>query len=109
MRVGLAACPAAGMNDRQVAERGQQKPGQPLAQVSEAQRPQAGFWTSTGTQGRQREGRATQSGKRHRDGMEMEIHTARDRDSEMGMDRERQGDRENKVEMKRQRGRWGWR
>lgn len=84
MCVWKAACPEAGMKGRQVAERGQQKPGQPPAQVREAQRPQAGVWTSAGThRGRQRD-------------TKMEIHSERQthRDSEMVVDTQRQKDRE---------------
>lgn len=47
------------MKGRQVAERGQQNPGQFPAQAKEAQWPQAGVWTRAETQrGRQKEGRA---------------------------------------------------
>lgn len=84
------------MKGRQAAERGQQKPGQPLAQAREAWQPGAGVWTRTGTQ-REREaergkgcqslegGRETHSwGWRyiHRDG-----HTGRDTETLSNGDR----------------------
>lgn len=59
------------MKGKQAAERGQQKPGQPLAQAREAWQPGAGVWTRTGTQReRQREGRDARVWK------EEERHTA---------------------------------
>lgn len=60
------------MKGKQVAERGQQKPGQPLAQARETVRPQTGFWIRAGIHtGRQKEGktdRARKEAQRHRDG-----------------------------------------
>ncbi|KAK2119913.1 hypothetical protein P7K49_001299, partial [Saguinus oedipus] len=44
MSVLRAASLGAGMKGRRVAERGQQKPGQPLAQAGEELWPQAGVW-----------------------------------------------------------------
>lgn len=93
-----AACPGAEMKGRQVAERGQQKPGQSPAQAIEAQWPQAGVWTRAGTQRRrQREGRADrvrEEEQRHRDGVEIHAETERQTQRQDGeqRDKDRDGD-----------------
>jgi len=90
------------MKGRQVAERGQQKPGQALAQAKEALWPQAGVWTRAGTQrGRQRERRADTVRKeeqRHRDGVEIHEEPERHRETEMGVDTQRQGGRQKRED-----------
>ena len=89
------------MKGRQAAERGQQKPGQPLAQAREAWQPGAGVWTRTGTQrerGREREG-MSESGRRKRDTqLGLEIYTQR------RTHRERHGDSEQWGQTHRDRG-----
>lgn len=63
--VPTAACPGAGIKGKQVAKRGQQKPGQPLAHAREGQQSQAGVWTMAGIRrGRQREGRTDKVGEK---------------------------------------------
>ena len=79
------------MKGRQAAERGQQKPGKPLAQAREAWQPGAGVWTRTGTRReRQTEGRDARVWKKE------ERHTAGPGDiyTQRQTHRERHGDSE---------------
>lgn len=91
------------MKGRQVAERGQQKPGQFPAQAKEAQWPQAGVWTGAGTQrGRQREGRADgvrEEEQKHRDVVEIHVEPERHRDCDVDRyTRDREEDRKGQTE-----------
>lgn len=85
------------MKGKQVAERGQQKPGQPLAQARETVQPRAGVWTRAGIhRGRQKEGKTDSQvrGTETQRWMEVHIERQRDRYSEMGTDTQRQRHRE---------------
>lgn len=59
----IAACPGAGMKGKQVAKRGQQKPGQPLAQARERLWPRARSGPGQEYSGRLRDGRTDSQGR----------------------------------------------
>lgn len=95
----IAARPGAGMKGKQVAKRGQQKPGQPLAQARERLWPQArsGPGQEYIVGGEEREGPTVREEAQDTE-MGMGIHAERDRDSEMvrHTQGQRQGERQKK-------------
>lgn len=89
------------MKGKQVAERGQQKPGQPLAQARERVQPQAGVWTRAGIRrGRQKEGKTDSQGRGIETQRRLEAHVERRRDRYSEMDGDRHTETESQGEMK---------